>query len=410
MNPAPTLRGGRAATSPALALALARASIAQDPRLLSIPGAREHVERVRSAAAAIIHQVCRGFLRPIALRRAYPAPILRTSAAAPARRAAVRPRDRSSTDVAVLIETHPFQLAVTVVATFRSAPCSSEQPRSPRRGPAPQRTSAPSGRARFPSRSRPRRDPAEPFTASALPGAAAVISAVVPLDFTDLASAPAFSMRLDHGGVAVGAGHEQRRDCAFARGRLSRSRPRRAAVSPFRDRRLYAAQCSAVDPSPCARVHVGFLLQQRSNRVADSRSWPRRPDECRWRPPTAHAVAARHKYANPNSAHVSALARSRFLRCCRRSVSTFTPSLCSMVSRTFAIGVPSVSAHVQIALQLLRWRGPQEHRHALVVVDVGIAHRAAVQHHRMVQQIAVAVRRVLQLLEEIRQQARRDSG
>jgi len=45
----------------------------------------------------------------------------------------------------------------------------------------------------------------------------------------------------------------------------------------------------------------------------------------------------------------------------------------------------------------------QEHRNALVIVHVRIAHRAPVQHQRMIQQIAVAVRRVLQLVEEVRQ-------
>src|SRR5580704_4554858 len=44
----------------------------------------------------------------------------------------------------------------------------------------------------------------------------------------------------------------------------------------------------------------------------------------------------------------------------------------------------------------------QNHRHAFMIVDVRIAHGAAVQNHGMVQQIAVAIRRVLQFLEEIR--------
>ena len=44
-------------------------------------------------------------------------------------------------------------------------------------------------------------------------------------------------------------------------------------------------------------------------------------------------------------------------------------------------------------------------RHALVVVDVGIAHGAAVKHQRVVEQVAVAIGRVLQLVEEVGQQA-----
>ena len=41
-----------------------------------------------------------------------------------------------------------------------------------------------------------------------------------------------------------------------------------------------------------------------------------------------------------------------------------------MVSSTFAIGVPSGAAHVQIALQLAIGVAGQEHRHALVIVHI----------------------------------------
>src|SRR5258708_6108022 len=47
----------------------------------------------------------------------------------------------------------------------------------------------------------------------------------------------------------------------------------------------------------------------------------------------------------------------------------------------------------------------QENRHALVIMNIPVAHGAAIQNHRMIQQIAVTIRRILQLLEEIRQQA-----
>ena len=85
--------------------------------------------------------------------------------------------------------------------------------------------------------------------------------------------------------------------------------------------------------------------------------------------------------------------------------STLTPSLCSMVSRTFAIGVPSSVRTCRLPFSSpLAWPS-KDQRHALVIVDVRIAHRAAVHHHRMIQQIAVAIRGVLQLLQEVRQQA-----
>ena len=47
----------------------------------------------------------------------------------------------------------------------------------------------------------------------------------------------------------------------------------------------------------------------------------------------------------------------------------------------------------------------EEERHALVIVQVRIAHRRAVHHQRVLEQVAVAFRRVLQLLEEIRNHA-----
>ena len=83
-----------------------------------------------------------------------------------------------------------------------------------------------------------------------------------------LTSAPAATQRLDHRGVAALAREEQRRVAADARRRAARSRRHRAASSPARRRPSCAAQCSAVMPSPCARVDVGAVLQQRAHGVA----------------------------------------------------------------------------------------------------------------------------------------------
>ncbi len=60
---------------------------------------------------------------------------------------------------------------------------------------------------------------------------------------------------------------------------------------------------------------------------------------------------------------------------------------------------------VQAALERAAGLAGEEQRAALVIVDVRVAHRRSVDHQRVVEQVAVAVRRVLQLLQEIRQHA-----
>ena len=60
---------------------------------------------------------------------------------------------------------------------------------------------------------------------------------------------------------------------------------------------------------------------------------------------------------------------------------------------------------MQAALQRAAGAAGHEERHPLVVVQVGVAHRRSVDQQRVVQQRAVAVRRVLQLLEQVRHQA-----
>ena len=48
----------------------------------------------------------------------------------------------------------------------------------------------------------------------------------------------------------------------------------------------------------------------------------------------------------------------------------------------------------------------QQHRDAFVPVNVTVAHRAAVEDQRVIQQVPLAVRRVLQLVEEVRQHSK----
>ena len=44
-----------------------------------------------------------------------------------------------------------------------------------------------------------------------------------------------------------------------------------------------------------------------------------------------------------------------------------------------------------------------DHRQGIVIVLVSVAHAAAVQHNGVIEEIAVAIRRCLQLVDEVRQ-------
>ena len=79
--------------------------------------------------------------------------------------------------------------------------------------------------------------------------------------------------------------------------------------------------------------------------------------------------------------------------------------MCSIVSIALAIGVPSAALRCRPPFSCAAGVAGEEQRAALVVVHVRVAHRRAVDDQRVVEQVAVAVRRVLQLLEEVRQQA-----
>src|SRR5258708_36743287 len=43
----------------------------------------------------------------------------------------------------------------------------------------------------------------------------------------------------------------------------------------------------------------------------------------------------------------------------------------------------------------------KKQRQALVIVNVGVAHRTTIQHQRMVEQVAVTIGSVLQLIQEV---------
>jgi sugar (pentulose or hexulose) kinase len=57
---------------------------------------------------------------------------------------------------------------------------------------------------------------------------------------------------------------------------------------------------------------------------------------------------------------------------------------------------------VKIAFEVAAGMSRQEQRAAFVVVHVRVAHRRAVDHQRILEQVLVALTQVLELLEEVR--------
>ena len=91
---------------------------------------------------------------------------------------------------------------------------------------------------------------------------------------------------------------------------------------------------------------------------------------------------------------------------CRRSVrDRRARARCRTLSITLASGVPLGAFRCTPPGDRAAGAAGHEERHPLVVVQVGVAHRRSVDQQRAVEQRAVAVRRVLQLLQQVRHQA-----
>ena len=63
------------------------------------------------------------------------------------------------------------------------------------------------------------------------------------------------------------------------------------------------------------------------------------------------------------------------------------PSLSSIDSSRFDIGVCGGVLHVTAALELAGRATGEDHRQRIVIVLVAVAHAAAVEHHRMIEQV-----------------------
>ena len=242
--------------------------------------------------------------------------------------------------------------------------------------------------------------------------------------------------------------HDRRRCRPCSRGAAACSAPMRvtaltfgvrrgAARRPSRRSPRSAAQCSAVMPSPCAAFTSApcvssvrsaavspFIAAFATAGTGGPPAYPaRRPD----RRPQQHGRAAppsrsaRAEAANRCLAWRADMSRSIPFGSVAQALSANSPvlspklfmssrpSVCSSVSIALAIGVPSGALRCRLPCELAVGVAEQEQRAAPVVVHVAVAHRRAVDDQRLVEQVPVAVRRVLQLLEEVRQQARRGS-
>src|SRR5258708_2487999 len=255
------------------------------------------------------------------------------------------------------------------------------------------------------------------LTASALPEAAASMRAVVPLVFTEFAFAPALSS------VSITAAFPLVQ--AMNSGVMAPSRvaaftfaPAASKVFTISRSSLYAAQCSAVAPSPWAAFTSAFCFSR--ERTA-SLSFCMTASASRVSPVAAKSSAA---IQSPPIMLLDNICPPTQLPARKPAAGTIAcPTsngyLTVTVTERFDIHAQLVqhgqrnirhrsgvrTAYMQIAFQLSIGVAGQENRHALVVVNIAVAHGAAIQNHRMVQQIAVTVRRVLQLLQEVRQQA-----
>src|SRR5262249_4555223 len=187
---------------------------------------------------------------------------------------------------------------------------------------------------------------------------------------------------------------------------------------------LLAAQCSAVMPSPCAELTSAPSLSSArtasllpcmaasTTEVAGVAAWAsiERPIA---NVALAHRLIIRRSMSDP-SCTPGPGTRPRQLHC-RIQVHrarAVAEALQIGVSETMQQGQQHVGHRravgrldMQVALQRAAGVARQEERHALVIVNVRIAHRRAVQHQGVVEEGALAVARVLQLLEQIRHHA-----
>ena len=195
---------------------------------------------------------------------------------------------------------------------------------------------------------------------------------------------------------------------AQPRGRADVRAGATAASAPAPHRRSMAAQCSAVMPSPCAALTSAPCLQQRPHRgriarlggISDIGAGSMRNRQRRRLPPQLTMKAA----AIRASLHDWTTFRSIALGAVAELVDVDADAL---QRGQHGVGHRRAVVRLQVAIALQRAAGlaGEEQRAALVVVQVRIAHRRAVDDQRVVEHVAVAVRNLLQLVEQVRHQA-----
>src|SRR5579875_3131733 len=161
-----------------------------------------------------------------------------------------------------------------------------------------------------------------------------------------------------------------------------------------------AAQCSAVVPSPCepstsALCASRLFTAARSPRIAASDS--------RESPAAAARTAARMPLITvfPNMDRLPTLDRDDSVAVAERvdvHHQLVRQGQMNVRHRRAFLAADMLAALDAAAL------ARQKHRYTLVIVNVGVAQRAAIHHNRVIEQVSVAVRRILELLEEVRNQ------
>ena len=180
-----------------------------------------------------------------------------------------------------------------------------------------------------------------------------------------------------------------------------------------------AASLSGVAPNSLARLTSAPALQQALTRSASP--CVHRPQQCSGAVVLAcvdvgapAACAGGHAGALQASAATSAqparraavsaprtIRPPRTARCCCRASPSGTPARLSSVSSRLACGVSCGYLQVLPALDLAVALAQDHVGQRIVVVQVAVAHVAAVQDDRMIQQRAVAILRGRQLLDEL---------
>ena len=179
-----------------------------------------------------------------------------------------------------------------------------------------------------------------------------------------------------------------------------RGRRRRAAAAPSPRRRRPRRGAAPSDPSTCVAFTSAFFAI--SARTA-WRSPARTASNSVSAPAAAGPRTSPAATAMASQAHGHSLRQMSSGRSLAPNVSIGAPAFCASASSRLAIGSARVGFVLPERLHRAGAAAEDHRRQRVVRVVVGVAHAAAEEHHRMVEQRAFAVGRRPQLLDELRE-------